>query len=125
MYKKLRKTASILFIMFSLLTLFGPIALASEMSQGLLQQIEQTNDYIYKEIDKAKEKAEKEAFKNQSEQKLNQAVDKIIDNLLENTEKRVDKLIKRAGKEGVELERFYIDVQILDRTVPVDPFYAH
>lgn len=130
MYKKLKKVSLVLLIMFSLLTLFGPVAFASEMSnaeisQRLLDEINKTNEFIYREIDNAIEKAEREAQKNQSEQKLNKAIDKIIENLLEKTEKKVDKLIEKAAKEGVVLEKYYIEVQILDRIVHVDPCYAH
>lgn len=126
MNKRLKKAVSVIFIMISLLTLFGPVALASEtISQALLHQIDQTNDYIYKEIDKAVEKANNLDPKNMSEQELDKALDKIIEDLLEKTEKKVDKLIERAADEGVELSRFYIEVRILDRIVTVDPFYMH
>lgn len=130
MYKRIKKVSTILFIMISLLTLFGPLAMASEIpdveiSQGLTKQIEQTNDFIYNEIDKAVNKAEKEAHKNQSEQELNQAIDRIIEDLLGKTEKKVDKLIEKATKEGIVLEKHYIEVQILDRIIYVDPCYAH
>lgn len=130
MFKKLRKVSTIVLIMLTLLTLFGPVAFASEISnveisQGLLNEINKTNDFIYKEINKATEKAEREDQKNQSEQKLNQAIDKIIEELLEKTEKKVDKLIERAAKEGVVLQKYYVKVKILDRIVYVDPCYAH
>jgi predicted PurR-regulated permease PerM len=126
MNKRFKKAVSVVFIMISLMTLFGPVALASEtISQALLKQIDQTNDYIYKEIDKAVEKANKVDQKNMSEREKDKALDKIIDDLLEKTEKKVDKLIERAAKEGVVLEKFYIEVKILDRIVLVDPCYAH
>lgn len=130
MYKRIKKVSTILFIMVSMLTLFGPLAMASEIpdveiSQGLTKQIEQTNDFIYNEIDKAVNKAENEAHKNQSEQELSQAIDRIIEDLLGKTEKKVDKLIEKATKEGIELEKHYIEVQIHDRIIYVDPCYAH
>lgn len=126
MNKRLKKLMVVVFIMASLLTLFGPSALASEITnEGILNKIELTNDYIYREINKAQEKAEKEALKNQSEQELNEAIDKIIDQLISKTDGKVEKLIDKAATEGIEIEKSYIEVQIHDRIVIVDPLYAH
>lgn len=126
MNKKFKKVVALVFIMTSLLTLFGPAALASEITdEGFINKIDQVNDYIYREIDKAVKKAEEEAQKNQSEQKLNETIDKIIEELIEKTNGKVEKLIDKAAEEGIVLEKSYIEVQIHDRIIYVDPFYAH
>ncbi|WMJ78443.1 MULTISPECIES: hypothetical protein [unclassified Sedimentibacter] len=130
MYKGIKKTASLLVIMIGILALLGPVAQAYQkseqnISQELLIMIEETNNYIYKEIDKAVEKAEKEVLKDQSEQQLNRSIDRIIENLLRKTSRKVDLLIKKAAREGVVLTKTYVEVQIYDRVVLVDPCYAH
>lgn len=126
MYKRFKKSTPVLLITFCLLALFGPVALAAEtVNPGLLNQINQTDYYVQNEIDKAVAKAEKESLKNQSEEELNYAIDKIVNELLEKTSKRVDKVFQKAAGEEIELTKEYIEVQILDRVVYVDPLYVH
>lgn len=124
MYKKIKKVFSTIFIMSCMLSLLTPIAFA-EVNPGALNQIEMSSEYVEQEIAKAIEMAEKEALKNQSEEELNAALDRIIDELIVKTEKRVNKVIEKASKEGIELTKVYVEVQILDRVVYVDPLFVH
>lgn len=124
MYKKIKKVFSTIFIMYCMLSLLTPVAFA-EVNPGALNQIEMSSEYVEQEIAKAIEMAEKEALKNQSEEELNAALDRIIDELIVKTEKRVNKVIEKASKEGIELTKVYVEVQILDRVVYVDPLFAH
>jgi translation initiation factor 2 alpha subunit (eIF-2alpha) len=130
MYKGLRKVISVTLIMISLLTLFGPVAFANETSteaasQEILKKVDKTNEYVYKSIEKAVKQAEKQVLKENKSDNLDEIIDKIIENLLEKTEEKVEKLIEAAAAEGVEVSKFYIEVTIYDRTILVDPCYAH
>lgn len=126
MFKSIKKLVSAIFIMSCMLVLFTPVAFADEVvNPGIINQIEKCNDSVEKEIAKAIEQAEKEALKNQSEEKLNASLDKIIEKLLEKTEKSVDKVMEKAANEGITLTKVYIPVQILDRTVYVDPLFVY
>lgn len=131
MYKRFKKVVSVVFIMISLFTLFGPVALANEIStgtvsEGIIDRINQTNDYIYKTIDKTVEEVEKEVLKiNQSEQDLDQSIDMLGEKLIIKTDNIVTKLIDMAAGEGIEIIRTYIEVELYDRTILVDPCYAH
>ncbi|MFA9424009.1 MAG: hypothetical protein ACERLG_10555, partial [Sedimentibacter sp.] len=65
MNKRLRKVVTMMFVLISLLTLSGQVALASEfandgVSEKIACQIDKTNDYIYDTIAQTVRKAEKE-----------------------------------------------------------------
>lgn len=124
MKKRFKKALSMVLIIITILALFAQSAFA--ISQNLLEEIDKTNEQIMKEVVKTQEKAEKEALKgNKSEEEFEEYLDKLIEKLIEKTEKRADKLIKKAAKEDVEFEKTYIEVEIYDRVVQIDPFYAH
>ncbi|MGD9568765.1 MAG: hypothetical protein AB7V48_10650 [Sedimentibacter sp.] len=130
MYKKIKKTVSVILLMISLLTFFGPVAFASETlageaSEAILKDVDKTNEFVYKSIEKAVKQAEKAVLKENNSENLNEIIDKIIEKLVESTEQKVDKLIEKAAKEGVAIDKVYVEVQIYDRTVLVDPCYAH
>lgn len=125
-YRNISKVITLIFIMVSMLTLFGPVALADVIPSAKLSAlIEETNEYIYDEIEKAQEKADKEIAKEKDKIKLEKKLDKIIENLLEKTENKVDKLIKKAAAEGVTIVKEYKPYLIGNRIVMVDPCYAH
>lgn len=124
MKKRFKKALSVVLIMISILALFAQSAFA--ISEGLIKEIDKTNEQIFKEIEKTQEKAEKEALKeNKSKEKFEEYLDKLIEKLIDKTEKKAGKLIEKAAEEGVTLEKTYIEVEIYDRVVRVDPFYAH
>lgn len=133
MYKSIKKSISLIFVMTCILALSAPVVFAAEISdnidEGIMNEIDKTNDYVYKSIDKAKEKADKKVLQSsqniQKQESLNDSIDKICDELISKTEKKVDKLIEKAAEVGIEIERTYIEVQIADRTIYVDPCYAH
>jgi predicted PurR-regulated permease PerM len=123
MKKSVRKTLSLILVIITVLALFAQPAFA--ISQKLLDEIDKTNEQIFKEVEKTQEKAEKEALKGKSREKFEEYLDGLIEKLFEKTEKLADKLIKKAAKEGVTLSKTYIEVLIYDRVILVDPFYAH
>jgi predicted PurR-regulated permease PerM len=123
MKKRIKKALLLVLIMITVLALFAQSAFA--ISQKLLDEIDKTNEQIFKEVEKAQEKAEKEALKGKGEEEFEEYLDKLIEKLIESTEEKAAKLIKKAAKEGVTLEKTYIEVEIYDRVVTVDPFYAH
>ena len=93
--------------------------------QQVIQMVEQTNKEIYEEIDKADDVADGLLLSyeaaNMSYKQLNEKLDKIIAELLKVTSKKTEKLIKEAGKSGYVIEPVWIDVEIGDRIVSVDP----
>lgn len=130
MYKRLKKVMSVILIMISLLTLFGPVALANvtsteAASEAILNKVDKTNEYVYKAVENAVKQAEKEVLKENKSEDLDEIVDKIIEKLLEKTESKVDKLIEKGAEEGIEITKTYIEVEIYGRTILVDPCYAH
>lgn len=85
---------------------------ASEVNNNkVLDDINKTNEQIYDMIDKAVSKSYKE----------NKDPEKIAEDLIKKTDKRVEVLIKNAAKEGVEIEKEYIEVTIGDKVYLVDP----
>lgn len=128
MKTRFTKVLTMTLIMVSVLALFAQSAFAvtEGLSQKLVDEIEKTNEYIFRVVEKAQEKAEKEALKeNKSKEKFEEYLDKLIEKLIDKTEKKAGKLIEKAAEEGVTLEKTYIEVEIYDRVVRVDPFYAH
>lgn len=130
MYKRLKKVISVILIMISLLTLFGPVAFGDEISTGtasevILKKVDKTNDYVYKAIEIAVKQAEIAVMNESNSDNLDEIIDKIIEKLLEKTEGKVDKLIDQAAEEGIEITKEYIEVVIYGRTILVDPCYAH
>ena len=132
MKKATRKALSMVLIMITMLTLFGQSAFAltgeqpENISQDILDEMQKTDDHVYDAIAKTQEKAEKEKEKgNKSQEEFEEYLDHLIAKLLEKTERKVDKVIEKAAAEGVELGKEFIEVEICDRTVDVDPFYAH
>lgn len=130
MYKRLKKVISVILIMVSLLTLFGPVALANETSteeasEVILKKVDKTNEYVYKAIENAVKQAENAVLNESNSDNLDEIIDKIIEKLLEKTEEKVDRLIEQAAGKGIEINKIYIEVQIYNRTVLVDPLYAH
>lgn len=128
MYKRFKKVLSVVLIMISLLTLFGPVAFANDIetaSEGILNKVDTTNEYVYRSIEKALKQAEKEVVKENKSDDIEEITDKIIEKLLEKTESKVDKLIEKAAEEGIEVNKNYIEVTINGRTILVDPCYAH
>lgn len=126
MNKRFAKAISMILIMVCVLALFAQSAFAAEFSPKLLKEIEKTNEFIFKTVEKAQKDAEKEALKdNKSQEEFEEYLDKLIEKLVEKTEKKADKLIEKALKEGVILEKTYIEYVIGGRTVEIDPFYAH
>lgn len=68
MYNVLKKQVSLIFIIVSILTVFGSVAFAGEIetvtvNEKIMAEIDKTNDYIYKEIEKTKAVANMEALK--------------------------------------------------------------
>jgi hypothetical protein len=133
MYKSIKKSISLIFVMTCVLALSAPVAFAAEISdninEGIMNEIDKTNDYVYKSILKSQEKADKKVLQSsqniQKQESLNDSIDKICDELISKTENKVDKLIEKAAEVEIEIERIYIDVKIADRTILVDPCYAH
>ena len=115
MKKATRKALSMVLIMITMLTLFGQSAFAiavdqpENISQDILDEIKKADDYVYDAIAKTQKKAEKEALKNNNSKEYEE----------------YDKVIDKAAAEGVKLGKEFIEVEICDRTVDVDPFYAH
>lgn len=128
MKTRFTKVLTMTLIMVSVLALFAQSAFAvtEGLSQKLVDEIEKTNEYIFRAVEKAQEKAEKEALKgNMSDEEFEVFLDKLIEKLVEKTEKKADKLIHEAAKEGHVFEKEYIEVEIGGRIVEIDPFYAH
>ncbi|KAF5036654.1 hypothetical protein DSECCO2_572810 [anaerobic digester metagenome] len=130
MYKRLKKVVSVIMIMISLLTLFGPAAFAEEASAVtasdiIMKKVDKTNDYVYKAVEVAVKQAEIEVLKENKDENIDVVIDKIIEKLLKKTESKVDKLIQNAAEEGIEITKTYLEVVIYDRTILVDPCYAH
>jgi predicted PurR-regulated permease PerM len=130
MYKRLKKVTSVIIIMISLVTLFGPAAFADETSAVtasdiIMKKVDKTNEYVFKAVEFAVKQAEIEVLKENNSENLDVIIDKIIEKLLEKTESKVDKLIQDAAEEGIEITKTYVEVVIYDRTILVDPCYAH
>lgn len=128
MYKRFKKVLSVILIMISLLTLFGPVAFANDIetaSEAILNKVDSTNEYVYRAIENAVKQAEKEVLKENKSDDIEEITDKIIEKLLEKTESKVNKLIEKAAEEGIEVSKTYVEVVINGRTVLVDPCYAH
>ena len=116
--------------MFSLLTLFGPVAFANEIStetasEVILKKVDKTNEFVYKSIEIAVKQAEIAVLNETDSEDLDVIIDKIIEKLLEKTENKVDRLIEDAADENIIIEKTYIEVEIAGRIVLVDPCYAH
>jgi hypothetical protein len=84
--------------------------------EQVVQMMERTNKEIYQEIDKAIDEANNLGDKNYDKE-----LDKIIDQLLKVTDKETEKLIKEAEKNGYIVGPEWVDVEIGNRTVSVDP----
>jgi hypothetical protein len=133
MSKSFKKIISLIFVMVCVPTLFGTAAFAAETSafanEDILDEVDKTNDYIYKTISKIETKAESEVLKAsqniQKEEALDESIDKLCEKLVEQTEKKADKLIEKAAEDGIEISIGYTEVEIYDRIVLVDPCYAH
>lgn len=127
MYKRLKRVVSVTMIMISLLTLFGPSVFADEVTASdiIMKRVDKTNDYVFRAVEVAVKQAEIEVLKENKSEDLDLIVDKIIEKLLKKTESKVDKLITNAAAEGIEVTKTYIEVVIYDRTILVDPCYAH
>lgn len=130
MYKRFKKATSVIMILISLLTFFSPAAFAAETSAAnasdiIMKSVDKTNEYVFKAVEVAVKQAEKEVLKENKSENLDVIIDKIIEKLLEKTEKKVDKLIEDAAEEGIEITKTYVEVIIYDRTILVDPCYAH
>lgn len=130
MYKRLRKVLSVTIIMISLVTLFEPAVFAYENSAAtasdtIMKKVDKTNEYIFKAVEVAVKQAEIEVLNENKSENIDVIIDKIIEKLLEKTESKVDKLIQDASREGIEITKTYVEVVIYDRTILVDPCYAH
>ncbi|MEL7648239.1 MAG: hypothetical protein AAGU76_09115 [Sedimentibacter sp.] len=130
MYKRFKKAVSAILIMISVFALFGPAAYADETtaetaSDVIMKKVDKTNDYIYKAVEVAVKQAEIEVLNENKSENIDEIIDKIIAKLLEKTEAKVDKLVEDTAEEGIEITRTYIEVVIYDRTILVDPCYAH
>lgn len=130
MYKRLKKVTSVILIMISLMTLFGPAAFAEETSAVtasdiIMKRVDKTNEYVYNAVEVAVKQAEIEVLNENNGENIDVIIDKIIEKLLEKTESKVDKLITAAAGEGIEITKTYVEVVIYDRTILVDPCYAH
>lgn len=130
MYKRFKKVVSVIMIMISLLTFFGPAAFAEETSAAtasdiIMKRVDKTNDYVFKAVEVAVKQAEMEVLNETNTENLDVIIDKIIEKLLQKTESKVDKLITAAAEEGIEITKSYVEVVIYDRTILVDPCYAH
>lgn len=131
MKKGFRRALSLVLVMVCMLAFFGQAAFAitvqsQNISQGILDEMEKTEEYVLEAIEATRQKAEKEALKgNKSQEEFEEYLDHLIEKLIEKTEKKVDKLIEKAAAEGVLLGKDYVEVDICGRKVLVDPFYAH
>ena len=61
----------------------------------------------------------------QKEEKIDAVIDQIISQLIKQTDHKVSILVKKGNKEGVEIVTELVEVTIYDRTILVDPCYAH
>jgi peptidoglycan hydrolase CwlO-like protein len=93
--------------------------------EQIVQMMEQTNQEIYNEINKADDKADALVLSYEaadiSQEQLNSEVDKIVEELIKVTSKKAEKLIEVAGANGYVIEAVWIEVEIGGRTVLVDP----
>lgn len=129
MYKGLKKVIFVMLVLASVFTLIGSSAFAEEITVKIDKRIDKTNDYINAEIEKTQREAEKEVLKaerkNLSKEELDLIIDEIVDKLLEKTEQKTDILIDKAEKSDIVVEKNYIEVEIYDRVILIDPLYAH
>lgn len=130
MLKGLKKVTFSIFIMISIFTLFGAMAFADEVAvitvdEKLASEIDKTNDYVFKTIEKTVEKADKEVLKADGGLDIEETIDKLCEKLIDKTDEKVAKLIEKANKVDVEIVQEYIEVEIYDRTILVDPCCAH
>lgn len=133
MYKNFKKIISFIFVLITVSTFIGPVTFAMETSaisnEGIINEIDKTNNYVYKIISKTEKKAEKEVIKAsqniQKEEALDESIDKLCEKLINRTEKKVNKLVDKAAEDGIEINIDYIEVEIYDRIILVDPCYAH
>jgi len=92
--------------------MFGLLSCVSaDGDSKTIEMMDKTDAKIYAEIEKAVGKVDKE----------NADLDKIIEALIEKTEKIADKMVEKAAKDGVLVEKTYIEVEIGGRIVLVDP----
>lgn len=88
-----------------------PVQASEANNNKVLDDINKTNEQIYDMINKAVSKSYRD----------NKDPEKIAEDLIKKTDKRVEVLIKKSTKEGVEIEKEYIEVTIGDKVYLVDP----
>jgi len=131
-----RKSAILVFILvlcaiMSQAAVFASESIVGTSSDRVADAVEKTNWFIDMEIQKAVEKADQvvaailESNQPEKEAKIEAAIDAIIEHLIKTTDHKVSVLTHKADKEGVEVISELIEVVIYDRTVVVDPCYAH
>lgn len=136
MYLRLKKILILVILLVlcmvvSSATVFAAGDVLSTSDDKFLNEVEKTNEFIEKAIDDACEKAERmvanitASNQNQKEEKIEAAIDSIITQLIKRTDHKVAMLIKKANSAGVEIVSEFIEVIIYNRTVIVDPCYAH
>jgi TolA-binding protein len=108
MYNVLKKQVFLIFIMVSILTVFGSVAFAGEIetvtvNEKIMAEIDKTNDYIYKEIEKTKEIANMEVLKTTKK--------------IQHEQSKLDKLneIQDDRNRKIEQNKIYEKIQRLER----------
>lgn len=136
MDKKLKKVI-LLVVLLSLSMIvssasaFASEDILSESDEKILSAVDRTNAFIEQAILDACEKADRivaeilAGDQPLKEEKIDDALNILIRNLIKITDNKVEILIKRADKEGIEIIKSFVEVIIYDRTIIVDPCYAH
>ena len=128
---KLKRVTFLVFILVVCMILSSTVAFAGAgMSHGqnakIESKVEKVNQYIYDEIAKAVEKAAKAVEKLiDKPERLDAALDRICAMLIKKTDNKVRILLRKAERFNVEIINGYMEVQIYDRIILVDPCYAH
>ena len=118
----MKKLLSAVLAAMLMLSISAPAALADEIENAeVLQLLEETNEAINEEIEDAQAAAD---ALDPNADDYEEELDEIITELVEETEEIANEAVEEANELGYDFEKQYVEVQVGDRTVEVDPIHV-